>query len=258
MLYLQIILPQDKGNMNFLSHYYFHNDQDNNYFTVGLTLPDLLGFHSKRIRVNKKFLVEKMSKTSCMKTRALAAGMIVHLELDRWFHNSSYFKNQIFFLQNKYSAISSDKDILPGFYAHIIMEILIDRYLLKIQPDIADKFYESYKKFDFSLAAEIFADLKNFDREKFLSLSRDVAHSSFLREYVNDHAIINILKRVSRRINVPFELEINDSLFAKFIRSVFSELEHSIHDFIENAKKLLVIRDYMILDAENCFMNLTV
>lgn len=234
--------------MNFLSHFYLHNDKEDNYFTVGLTMPDLLGFHSKRIRITKNYLINIINNIQNKKIKSLALGMIMHLEIDKWFHNTDYFKDKLVYLQNKYNDKTYNKDMLPQFYAHIIMEILIDRYLLDIEPDIADRFYESYKKFNFNDAADLFHGLKNFDKEKFLKLSHDVSHSSFLKEYIYDDCIINILKRVTRRINIPFELDYDEFIFADFIKSAYNELKTSIGEFIKDAKNSFYLDKNFILN----------
>ena len=83
-----------------------------------------------------------------------------------------------------------------GFIYVILVEILIDRYLLIMQPDIADNFYASYKKFDFQDASRVFTSLKHFDNHKFISFANDVANSTFLKEYVDDYLIISILNQI--------------------------------------------------------------
>ncbi len=225
--------------MNFLAHYYFHNDINDNYFTVGLTMPDLLSFHSRKIRLTKKTLQKIIAKEKNKNIKSHIAGMIVHLDLDSWFHSSNFFKKNLSFLQKKYVDFNKKKEQLPHFYSHIILEIFIDRYLLTIQPDIADDFYQSYKKFDFKKISKIFKDLKHFDESKFLTFANDVANSSFLKEYTDDNSIISILSRVSKRIRIPMMLKVDPEQFASFIKSSYNELQNEIKNFISYAKKII-------------------
>src|SRR4030043_373011 len=100
--------------MNFLSHYYFHNDKNDNYFTVGLTMPDLLSFHSKNIRLSKKILKKLCLKENDKNNKSHIAGMFIHLDLDSWFHSSDFFKKNILYLQNKYIDYNKEKIQLPN------------------------------------------------------------------------------------------------------------------------------------------------
>jgi|GEM_PF-1009950 len=234
--------------MNFLSHYYFHHRDDDNFFTVGLTVPDLLGFHSRRVRVTKKYLENLLLFEKEKNIRSFIYGMILHLDLDRWFHNTDFFKEKLLLLQDRYVYYNEKKEKLPHFYAHILIEVLIDRYLLTIEPDIADRFYESYKKFDFKMITKLFEGLKNFDRDKFLDLAYKVSHSSFLKEYINDHLIITILGRVSKRINLPFLIDEDNEKFTQFILFVYSELELSIKKFVKKASKDLMLKKEKIIN----------
>lgn len=218
--------------MNFLSHYYFHNDKNDNYFTVGLTMPDLLSFLSKRIRLTKKLLKKLNSKENNYNIKSHIAGMFIHLDLDGWFHSSDFFKKNILFLQNKYIDYNEERELFPNFYSHIVLEILIDKYLLTIQPDIADNFYASYKSFNFAEVSKLFTGFENFDKSKFLIFTNDMANSSFLKEYSDNNSFVSILTRVSRRIGIPMFLKTDHDKFALFIKSSYDELKNEIKNLI--------------------------
>ncbi|MCK4796422.1 MAG: hypothetical protein KAT05_03520, partial [Spirochaetes bacterium] len=78
-------------------------------------MPDLLGFHSRRIRISKRFLKEKVLVEKDDKIRSHIAGMTAHLDLDNWFHHSDFFKEKVTFLQNDYIKFNDKKDKLPHF-----------------------------------------------------------------------------------------------------------------------------------------------
>jgi hypothetical protein len=236
--------------MNFLAHYYFHKDNNNNYFTVGLTMPDLLSFHSRKIRLTKQVLKKLFSKEINQNIRSHIIGMSIHLDLDSWFHSSKFFKKNLIFLQNKYIDFNKEKEQLPHFYSHIILEIFIDRYLLTIHPDIADNFYLSYKKFDFSKVSKIFNELEYFDNSKFLSFANDVANSTFLKEYTDDYSIMSVLKRVSKRIGMPMILKADQDQFASFVKTSYNELQAEIKKFIAYVKDTLKFNSDKIIKKQ--------
>ena len=232
--------------MNFLSHYYLHNDQNDNYFTVGLTIPDLLGFHSRSIRITNKFLKQIGLIEKDKNIKSFIAGMMVHLFLDKWFHNLDFFKEKVSFLQDYYRKFNDNKDKLPHFFAHILLEILLDRYLLNLTPNIANDFYTSYQKFNFCDITRLFVDQKHFDKQKFISFANNVANSSFLKEYIHDHLIISIFHRVSKRINIPMSLSYDDNQFISFIRKAYDKLIPSIKNTFNEAKNIPIDKDEII------------
>lgn len=228
--------------MNFLSHYYLHSDKNDNYFTVGLTVPDVLGFHSRRIRLTKKTLKELGAKELDHNIKNFIAGMLLHLKIDTWFHNSDFFKGKVEFLQESYRDFNQDKQRLPHFYAHIVTEVLIDRYLLIHRPKVVDHFYESYMDFNFKKITRLFQHMPSFEEERFLSLAHSIANSSFLREYVKDGQIFSILQRVSNRINMPMVIKVNEDHFSEYISYVYKKMEKQIKEFLEKSKKELYIK----------------
>ena len=227
--------------MNFLAHYYFHNDINDNYFTVGLTMPDLLSFHSRKIRLTKRSLKKLILTEKNKNIRSHITGMIIHLDMDRWFHSSVFFKKNLIFLQNQFIGFNKEKALLPHFYAHIILEVFIDRYLLTIYPDIADDFYHSYKKFNFCEIIKLFNNMEYFDSLKFLSFTDDFSNSSFLKEYTDNYSIISILTRVSKRIGIPMVLDVDNDQFASFIKTSYNELKPEIKKLINYVKNSLCV-----------------
>jgi hypothetical protein len=223
--------------MNFLSHFYLHKDNSDNHFTVGLTIPDVVGFHSRKIRLTKRTLREAGANIKDKDIRSCIAGMITHIMLDTWFHNSEFFKENVTFLEDKYRDYNSAKDKLMHFYAHITLEIFIDKYLLGLEPDIADRFYGSYQMFDFERISQVFHKMRYFEKDKFVYFAESTANSSFLKEYIHDDMIMSILKRVSNRINIPFMITANEEEFRHFVRDTYKELQGSFGEFLKIAKE---------------------
>lgn len=244
--------------MNFLSHYYLHNDKKDNFYTVGLTMPDLLNFQTKRIRINKRIISElALTYIDNPEISSFFAGMIVHFTVDSWFHNSEFFKNKVKHIEKKFKSYNPKKAEFPGFYSHILIEILIDRYLLNLQPDLSDKFYQSYKDFNFKNISFLFEKFENFDKDKFIDFSEKVAHSTFLKEYTSSKSVVDSLQRVSKRLDLPFNFFISDDELAFFITDVYNDLEKEINLFINHASIKLSLNKKDIINSnfKLCFSN---
>lgn len=221
--------------MNFLSHYYLHRSENDNYLNIGLTLPDVLGLHNRHVRLSERFI--SGIEINDDKTESLINGVRLHINLDKYFHKSEYFKEKVNFIQTEYFKASGEENIAV-YYAHILLEILIDRYLLIEHPNIAEEFYSSYKEFDFNNIIEIFLGLKNFDSEKFLDFTQKVAYSDFLYHYTDNFAVIGDLKRVTTRIGLPIEITTDERIIADFIGNVYLKLEGSISKLFKDLKEI--------------------
>lgn len=223
--------------MNFLSHYYLHKKNDNNYFNIGLTLPDVIGLHNKHVRLTEKHINNLISTDTSDNYLSLFEGMRLHFMVDRWFHKSDFFKRNIIFLQEEYLK-ASKKENIASYYSHILLEIIIDRYLLNKYPLIADDFYQNYQEFNFYNITDLFLGVKNFDTVKFLDFVRLFSYSDFLKRYNNNKEVINDLKRVTLRIGLPIKIETPEDTIADYIESSYITLEQSIEEMFTELKEI--------------------
>jgi hypothetical protein len=228
--------------MNFLSHFYLHNEPDDNFYSVGLTLPDLLGFHSRRVRITKKVLLSLRDKAEDMRLHSLIDGMEMHLEVDRWFHRHDFFKKGLVLLQKLFNEASGGSESLPHFFAHILVEILLDRYLLNEHPSLGTRIYSSYREFDFEDTVPLLEDLPEFDAEKYLDLTEKVANSTFLTEYTDDEAVLSILHRVSGRTGVPVTFGQDSEMVKQFFRDGYEVMLPHMPAVYEEAIDLFPVR----------------
>lgn len=213
--------------MNFLSHYYLHKEIDDVYFTVGLSLPDLFGFISRRIRITERFLYGSIEEIQDQRLVSLLRGMICHIKIDKWFHSSSFFKKHL--LNMREIAIRYKAPDFADFHAHILLEILIDRYLLFKFPDIAKDFYGYYQYIDYCFIATPFLKLDSFEKPRFCDFLTNFSRSTFLYEYKEYESILHIINRVCSRIGVATIssscTELYISLFQRFYSFIYPDLE---------------------------------
>lgn len=218
--------------MNFLSHYYLQR-KNNDYYDVGLTLPDVLGLHSKNVRVTERFLLSFSNLSR--ETQDLIDGMFQHIKLDSFFHRSEFFRENIYLIENLYKEGLGDS--IAFYYSHILLEIMIDKFILEIEPEIAKDFYDLHKRFDFTKIVFLFENLKNFHKDKFLDFTRLLANSSFLNDYKDNSSVITSLRRVTTRIGLPIEIKVSDKIFEEYVSKLYEKLFDNIKKFI------LVLKD---------------
>ncbi len=121
--------------MNFLSHYFKSAISQQPSFNAGLILPDLL---RKDIRH-----FQKTNPNFSLEINQLIKGCHQHQSDDKHFHSSDFFNK---WLKLFLHEINTHPQLvnLPRkwFVAHIALEMLIDRILLKHYPNLVHQFYE--------------------------------------------------------------------------------------------------------------------
>jgi acyl carrier protein phosphodiesterase len=132
--------------MNYLTHFYFNTQQPvynsvSEYFHFGVVFPDILSVYDRSLRFH--------SEDASGLPDDFWMGIRNHLQMDIFFHKSEFFKTSYEQIRRHLTAaIPLQLDIRPFFLAHVIVEILLDHYLLNKNPDLALKFYSQLLKCD--------------------------------------------------------------------------------------------------------------
>ncbi|QNK62971.1 hypothetical protein H7F33_00135 [Pedobacter sp. PAMC26386] len=114
--------------MNFLSHFYFERKNSNDYVVMGVVLPDLIKNADKDWNLNPQkdeYLFRDVPDYA-----ALLSGWKRHLEVDRLFHSSVFFKEQTANLKQLILPALQTGPVKPFFLAHIGLELILDHLLL--------------------------------------------------------------------------------------------------------------------------------
>lgn len=120
--------------MNFLSHYYLLPEKENIDLIIGSLLPDLMrGF-------TKIYNLEIKSNPLIYDTK-FVQGIHYHLLIDKLFHNASFFQKNCYVLKE---IIGFHKLPLKRNFivSHIMLELMIDQYLMEKSPSLATNFYK--------------------------------------------------------------------------------------------------------------------
>ncbi|MGB0930857.1 MAG: ACP phosphodiesterase [Chitinophagales bacterium] len=184
--------------MNYLSHYYFDKDDDRPHYILGLILPDLVRTFNRE-RLHKQIVEEYWEAP----IQALQQGVNKHHHIDQLFHSSQFFKTY-----NKKAFKELQQIELEGitkykhFVSHVLIEMLLDRLLLKEDLNTGFTFYSKLnatKKF-------IFTDYFNHipaiegDLERLWSFFQRFCDMKFLFDYQHNEGMILRLNGVMQRI----------------------------------------------------------
>jgi len=219
--------------MNFLSHFYFERENTNDYIVMGVVLPDLIKNADKNWNLNPQKDEYLFSDVAAYD--AVLTGWKRHLEVDRVFHSSDFFKEQTAILKQMILPAVETGPVKAFFLAHIGLELILDQLLLTQNIVDADHFYAQ-------LQASRTDELTGFlrlaglpDQQKFDRFLDDFIKSRYLFSYADIENITYSLNRICMRLwPDPFQKEQLDILtlqlekFKQLLQNNFLTIFHEV------------------------------
>jgi len=180
--------------LNYLSHYFLDQESQDPYLILGTVLPDLFRVGNRKRRMPE----ESPDVFSDANQKALQVGVNKHHLVDRLFHNALFF--------HKYSKALSkmlretELEGMPRFqhfYGHILLEILIDKWLLKKNPKLVGDFYDLLGKVELNEIEE-YLKLKGLAEhyESFAEHFNAFLGYRYLEHYLKDGGVVAKLQNV--------------------------------------------------------------
>jgi len=180
--------------MNYLAHGYRFLDRPR--FVAGTALPDWLSASDRKARLRRD-AVEGVEGD-------LAAGVRQHMDDDAWFHaTESFQRSEVELTELVRFAHRDEPRQRAWFFGHILVEMLLDAWLIEEAPARLDEYYAA-------LAA---ADLPRIRAESAAWLTRPAERlawfmdvfleSRFLEGYRTDRGLLDRLNGVARRVGLP-------------------------------------------------------
>ena len=184
--------------MNLLSHYYIDEENPSVYFKLGSLLPELVsGFNQKMRRsvfAHQSTIPEHVD---------LLEGIKKHYAVDLVFHQSEEFA---FYCNLVDAALHQEQ--FPSFQhrkffmAHIFVEKLIDRVLVKHSPHLSVKIQQDFEAVEAGVLTSYFSRIGKpaIQQEFFINFNR-LLSGIFLHVYADNEMFVKALCRVYQRIN---------------------------------------------------------
>ena len=169
--------------MNFLSHFYFEWQNKNDYIVMGVVLPDLIKNADKNWNLNPQkdeYLFHDVPAYA-----AILEGWKRHLEVDRLFHSSLFFKEQTAILKQLILPAVATGPVKAFFLAHVGLELMLDHLLLTRRLVDAGHFYTQLEQ---ASTAELSGFLK------FAGLSDQPRFDRFLSEFISSRYLFSYEK----------------------------------------------------------------
>jgi len=194
--------------MNFLSHYYFDRHTSNCYHVLGTVLPDLIKNADKTTIIHP----EKLNYPAGA-AQQIRDGWHKHLEVDRHFHNSGFFKTHAHQLKLVLRPAVEGSLAKPFFLGHIALELILDNLLLTTTQLTAHGFYDHLSSCEHEAITDFLTRSGMSNPAAFIHFFENFKRNQYLHTYAQTGQVAYALKRICMRIwNNPFTPEQEENI----------------------------------------------
>lgn len=178
---------------------------DRPYFLAGLAIPDWLSVVDRSVRVRSRQL-QSVGEEFHELDREIVAGILQHLEDDRWFHATPTFytvTGQVGGMFREQLAGDVGEGWPYGSLGHLATELLLDSALFSGKEVRLHDYYAALGKIDERRVANLIERVTQKsvpNLARFIELFRT---ERFLFDYRDDERLLYRLNQVMRRVGLP-------------------------------------------------------
>lgn len=209
--------------MNYFSHAIRFLDQP--VFAVSTGLPDMLSVADRSVRLRSR-RVEPFADDSRSFESEVAAGVLQHLEDDRWFHKTRAFVETSAQLTSLIrDAIGTGDGMRCSFLGHIVTELQLDGVLAARYPELLDRYYEIMGEADAPAIQACVNRMAVNQTDRLALLIPKFHQEQFLRDYADPARLRFRLNQVMLRVRLEQLPEVLEEALAASWRVVESRAE---------------------------------
>lgn len=187
--------------MNYFAHAVRHLDRP--LFLAGLALPDWLSVVDRQVRLRAKAIEEHRHRLSADEWE-IAAGVLQHLDDDRWFHGTEGFYRVTGLVAAEFRRVLGNDDQWQcGFLGHVVTELLLDAVLSERHGQLLDLYYERMTLWDGQQIQAVVKLLATRETSRLADFIGLFIQERFLFDYGNDTSLLRRLNQVMRRVQLP-------------------------------------------------------
>ena len=214
--------------MNFLSHYNVHATESPE-FNFGLLFPDFLGI------ISRGYKLQHFKNDFSGESPNLLLGIAHHELADGLWHQSGFFKDKCDLIKVVLSAYGFyKKPFRPFFMSHVMLEILMDRAIVRESEAHPNKMYDSLEEVGDALIQEI-SDVHKATSE-FGRFFANFRSNRYVFSYSDNEMFIYALNRLFSRVKHP-QLVFTDRIQRdSFVQELDSLIEKDYHTILEDIR----------------------
>ncbi|OWY22779.1 hypothetical protein C7N43_02500 [Sphingobacteriales bacterium UPWRP_1] len=196
--------------MNYLAHFYLDHTDPRPHFTAGAMLPDLGRSFGKGYRIQAIQLPPQTSTQPLL--HEVNAGVARHHHADKFFHTSAFFRRHFELVKsNIYKANLQSIPKYTYFVAHVLLEMLIDRLLMKQHPQLCNHYYNALLQTNTAIIGNYMQlwGMQKKETRQFIGHFELFCTNKYLYHYQTNSGLLYGLERMYRRV-MPGSFSEND------------------------------------------------
>jgi hypothetical protein len=175
----------EPNRVNFLAHDVVLPPESPAVLRIAAAVPDLWSFLPKRpLPVTIR---ETTRASHDPAVRAVGAGVSAHLVADATFHRHSEFLRRVAWLKEKMATVWPRLDAELG--AHVMVEMLLDRWLLRRDSGLVHRYYASFCPAGIAFVS-VHAAVGTESQEALAKVLERFASSRFLADYADSASLV--------------------------------------------------------------------
>ena len=221
--------------MNFLSHYFLEDTHASPYRKLGALLPDFIYQFNRKLRKN----IFSHGMPESLEHRQLFEGIQSHYETDALFHGSDFFSrySKLILARMKELPLPSVR-FRTYFIAHVFLELMLDRLLVKQYPSASVKIYNDLESVNTEEAASYFSLTGNkvVYSEFFDNFNRflNARHLLFLAD---NEIFANALLRAYQKVNPAYPSREETEILMALADEIETEHRHELLGIFESLRQ---------------------
>jgi hypothetical protein len=216
--------------MNFLSHDWLLGDGLPPLAHVGASLPDL--WPLLPVRPLPLLVLRRLRASGERDAGLVAYGIAHHLHADKAFHGHPEFERRM-----AMAAPRLRRPLAPmrhlGLAAHILVEMLLDRWLIERQPGVLDRYYDRFSDVSRRRASDL-AHAGPDGQDALAGVLERFAAARFLSGYTSWEGLAQRLVRTLVRIRVVHDAAVDLDSLATEIAALHAELLPGSGDLLDD------------------------
>ena len=189
--------------MNFISHYFLDRDKTSSFFFVGVSTPDLIGNFNSKIRLKESRLPQvDESKLTDMQLQ-FYQGVLRHFEVDKRFHSSQFFREETRYLNNALKRTFPDDPVHRVFFvSHILLELILDRILIRKHNELLYSFYSHFDKPEIEELVSLTEWITQTPLPGYQDFLQKFAEKQFLYRYVDMRYLLRVIRKILSQVGI--------------------------------------------------------
>lgn len=193
-------------------NYFAHGREvlDQPYVLAGVATPDWLNVVDRRMKT-RRVSAEQFIDAPDRILAAVARGIVLHHDDDRWFHQTRAFAElSLAFTVQIRDICRDDPGMRPSFLGHIMVELLLDAHLIGSNIDKLDHYYDSMSGIAVAQVATAINRIATKKSSRLENLIERFCLERFLYDYLEDEKLLRRVNQVMKRVGlqaVPPEME---------------------------------------------------